>query len=72
MWRILTVVAVVSLVVQYKLIIDKIKRVRSSLEGMRNHFLDEIGWQRWKLINVFTRIPRVWNAIAEIEVKGFQ
>lgn len=67
-----TVIRVISFVVQDKFIIDEIKRIRPCLERVRNHLVDEIGWQRRKLVDVLASVLRVGNAVAEVEVERFQ
>lgn len=39
---------------------------------MGDHLVDEICRQRGKLVDVLASIFRVWNAVAEVEVKSFQ
>lgn len=39
---------------------------------MSNHLVNEISRQRGKFVNMLASVPRIGNAIPEIEVKGFQ
>lgn len=68
----LTIVGIISFIMQNQLIVHEIKRIRSRLEGTRNHLVYELRGQCWKLVNVLTSVLRVGNAIWKIEIESFQ
>lgn len=66
------VIGIVSLVVHYQLVVDKVEAVRTGLIGIFNHQTNDILRKLGKLIDMFTSVPTAGDAEAEIKVKVFQ
>jgi len=67
-----TVVRVISFVVQHQIVINKVERIGARLEGIRNHFVDEISGQGGKFVDVFASVAAVRDAIAKVKVECLQ